>query len=92
MELSIWLKEREMNARRIAAGKTGADRAGWLEDAENFRQAAEAVESRPSAARKLTSDELADCCGGCRSNSAIETWMSRAIETFCKVNGIVTKG
>jgi hypothetical protein len=39
--------------------------------------------------RMLTSEELADCCGGCRTNSAIETWMRRAIERFCKVNGIV---
>lgn len=40
------------------------------------------------AARPLTSEELADCCGGCRTNSAIETWMQRAIERFCTVNGI----
>jgi hypothetical protein len=38
--------------------------------------------------RMLTSEELADCCGGCRTNSAIETWMQRAIVRFCKVNSI----
>ena len=38
--------------------------------------------------RMLTSEELAECCGGCRTNSAIETWMQRAIAKFCEVNGI----
>lgn len=45
-----------------------------------------AARSRPM--RTLTSEELADCCGGCRTNSAIETWMRRAIDKFCEVNGI----
>lgn len=40
------------------------------------------------AARMLTSEELAGCCGGCRTNSAIETWMRRAIIRFCEVNAI----
>lgn len=39
-------------------------------------------------ARPLTTEELADCCGGCRMGSAIETWMQRAIAKFCEVNGI----
>lgn len=45
MILTIWLKERELNARRLAAERSGDDRAGWLEDAEHFRAALEAVES-----------------------------------------------
>lgn len=40
------------------------------------------------AVRMLSSEELADCCGGCHTSSAIETWMRRAIERFCAVNGI----
>jgi len=44
MKLRDWLREREMNARRIASGKQGEDRAGWLEDAEYFKRAAEAVD------------------------------------------------
>lgn len=44
--------------------------------------------ARSRSIRPLTSGELADCCGGCRTNSAIETWMRRAIEKFCEVNGI----
>ena len=42
------------------------------------------------AVRMLTGEELAACCGGCRTNSAIETWMQRAITKFCKVNGIAS--
>lgn len=40
------------------------------------------------AVRELSNDELAACCGGCRTNSAIETWMRRAITKFCEVNQI----
>ena len=46
MKLMMWLKERDANARRLAAGKTGADRAGWMEDAGYFRAAVEAVDER----------------------------------------------
>ena len=38
-----WLKEREANARRIAAAKHGDDRDGWLEDAGYFKAAAISV-------------------------------------------------
>lgn len=48
-------------------------------------------EAAPTA-RMLTSDELNACCGGCRTNSAIETWMTRAIAKFCEVNGIALRG
>lgn len=43
-------------------------------------------------ARLLSSEELAACCGGCASNSAIETWMRRAIAKFCEVNSITAQG
>ena len=46
MKLTMWLKERELNARRLAAGKTGEDRAGWLEDADYLQAALAAVEER----------------------------------------------
>ena len=46
MKLTMWLKERELNARRLAAGRTGSDRAGWLEDADHFQAALTAVEGR----------------------------------------------
>jgi hypothetical protein len=36
----------------------------------------------------LTEQEVSDCCGGCRNNSAITTWIGRAIGRFCEVNGI----
>ena len=34
-----WLKERRTNCLRIAAEKTGSDRAGWYEDAAYFEAA-----------------------------------------------------
>jgi hypothetical protein len=43
---------------------------------------------RARLARMLTTEELAACCGGCRTNSAIETWMRRAITRFCEANSI----
>ena len=48
----------------------------------------QAVPMTGKQARLLSREELAGCCGGCASNSAIETWMRRAIEKFCEVNGI----
>ena len=36
----------------------------------------------------LTEAEIHDCCGGCATNSAITTWIKRAIGKFCEVNGI----
>ena len=48
MKITVWLKERELNARRFASGKTGEDRAGWLEDADHFQAALAAVEERDS--------------------------------------------
>lgn len=46
MKLTMWLKERELNARRLAAEMAGEDRAGWLEDADHFQAALAAVEER----------------------------------------------
>ena len=46
MKLTMWLKERELNARRLAAGKTGEERAGWIEDADLFQAALAAAEER----------------------------------------------
>lgn len=60
---------------------------GW-QAAMAARAQAPAVKAEPVPARELTGEELAACCGGCRSNSAIETWMRRAIKKFCEVNGI----
>ena len=48
MKLTTWLKERELNCRRLAAGKTGSDRAGWIDDAEHFQRALAAVEELES--------------------------------------------
>lgn len=62
MNLRDWLAERQQNALAIAAMKRGADRAGWLEDAEYFRRAADAIDSRPLAVvaeelRKMMTDQ-----------------------------------
>lgn len=46
MKLTMWLKERELNSRRLAAGKTGADRAEWMEDADHLQSALAAVDER----------------------------------------------
>jgi hypothetical protein len=45
LNLRNWLAERQANAIGIAARKSGEDRAGWLEDAEFFRQALDAVDA-----------------------------------------------
>lgn len=47
--LKDWLKEREANCLRIAKTKTGADKAGWLEDARYFSECIEQL-CRPSPA------------------------------------------
>lgn len=57
MKLTMWLKERELNARRLAAERTGEDRAGWLEDADHFQAALAAVEERDGLRREAAKSE-----------------------------------
>lgn len=47
--LRAWLVERYESATAIAARKTGADRAGWLEDAAYFKAAVKALDGRADA-------------------------------------------
>ena len=73
MKLTMWLKERELNARRLAAGRTGADRAGWLEDAEHFQAALAAVEERDrlrAALRQVAQAHAWLAFGDCRGFGA----------------------
>lgn len=44
MDLKLWLKERELNARQIASRKTIADRSVWIEDANYFKAAYDAIQ------------------------------------------------
>lgn len=44
MDLKLWLKERELNARQIASRKTIADRSLWIEDSNHFKAAYEAIQ------------------------------------------------
>jgi hypothetical protein len=46
MKLTMWLKERELNSRRLAAEKGVKDREGWLHDADHLQAALAAVEER----------------------------------------------
>lgn len=57
MKLTMWLKERELNARRLAAERAGDDRAGWLEDADHFQAALAAVEERDGLKREAAKSE-----------------------------------
>lgn len=44
LTLSEWVRERLANCERIAAKRTGAERAGWLEDARYFRMVLDVLE------------------------------------------------
>ena len=46
LTLEEWLKERMLNARRIAETKIVADRDAWLEDARNFEQALSSISAK----------------------------------------------
>ena len=52
MKLTTWLKERELNCRRLGAGKTGSDRAGWIDDADHFQSALAEIERLTAEAVK----------------------------------------
>lgn len=79
-----WLEYQHQTAEGVK--KQVADEGGTVEYAYATPQPSETQGRRQVL--PLSSDELADCCGGCASNSAIETWMRRAISKFCEVNGI----
>jgi hypothetical protein len=57
MKLTMWLKERELNARRLAAERTGDDRAGLLQDADHFQAVLAAVEERDNLRSELAKSE-----------------------------------
>lgn len=57
MKLTMWLKERELNARRLAAERHGEDRAGWLAEADHFQAALAAVEERDGLRREAAKSE-----------------------------------
>ena len=48
MKITVWLKEGELHARRLAAEMTGEDRACLLAEADHFQAALAAVEERDS--------------------------------------------
>ena len=52
MKLTTWLKDRELNCRRLASGKTGSDRDGWIEDAEHFQAALAEIERLADALKR----------------------------------------
>ena len=86
----------ESDARRAAQEQLYTERERHTAEVKRLQAEIGRLQSlRPQAvpmtgkqARLLSREELAGCCGGCASNSAIETWMRRAIEKFCEVNGI----
>lgn len=77
-----------MTPRKTLVNRTPAEQRGLEESWARHSSRTESDVTPVTSARRLTSEELADCCGGCRTNSAIETWMQRAIAKFCEVNGI----
>jgi hypothetical protein len=56
LSLCEWLAEREENALRIALGKRGSDKDGWLEDAAYFRAAYSAINDTALMMRGMTLD------------------------------------
>lgn len=85
MKLTTWLKEREMNARRIASSKTGNDRDGWLEDADYFKAAHDAlVLARPPMTidqRRALIDSAGDKTDGLNQDDFADE-IVRSVEKF----------
>ncbi len=55
MKLTMWLKFRELDARRLAAERSGDARESLLEDAAHFQAALAAVEERAALRAKIDS-------------------------------------
>jgi len=79
MNVEKWLKDRIENTHRIAGQKTGADRAGWLEDASYLEAALARVELVDELRRK--SEANADHARLANENQAS---MARALEAANK--------
>jgi hypothetical protein len=79
MKLREWLHERELNARRLGdrarSDGRGDDAAGWLEDADYFRRAVEAVDELAKAAPRII-------------NPAHAEWCPAAQKCICRTGGV----